>query len=319
MSYDKEKEIAVEAVRIAVALCERVREDIPAAIEKSDKSPVTVADFGAQALICKILGEAFPEDSIVGEEDADSLGKPEMADTLAKVACYVGEQIPDVTPEKVIIWINGGNGTVTSRYWTVDPVDGTKGFLRNDQYAVALALIEEGEVKVGVLGCPAMPLENSGTGVLYVAVRGEGSFMMPLAGIAMTPLQVVGAEDLKNRRFVESVESSHGDQDRQNRIARAAGITAPSLRVDSQAKYGMVASGKAALYLRLPSPQAPDYRENIWDHAAGSIVVEEAGGRVTDMNGKSLDFTAPQMIHNRGVIVSNGIIHDRVLQELVRC
>jgi len=89
------------------------------------------------------------------------------------------------------------------------------------------------------------------------------------------------------------------------------------VRVDSQAKYGIVSSGEAALYLRLPSPKYPNYRENIWHHAAGAIVVEEAGGKVTDMYGKPLDFaTASKMNDNRGVVVTNGEIHDTVIQAI---
>jgi 3'(2'), 5'-bisphosphate nucleotidase len=87
--------------------------------------------------------------------------------------------------------------------------------------------------------------------------------------------------------------------------------------MDSQAKYGAVARGEAALYLRLPSPKSPDYREKIWDHAAGSLVVEEAGGRVTDMHGRRLDFAADyKMNNNRGVIVSNGAMHQAVIEAL---
>jgi 3'(2'), 5'-bisphosphate nucleotidase len=87
--------------------------------------------------------------------------------------------------------------------------------------------------------------------------------------------------------------------------------------MDSQAKYGAVAWGQAALYLRLPSPRTPDYRENIWDHAAGTLIVEEAGGRVTDVKGAPLNFgIGTRMEENRGVVVSNGRIHDRVLEEL---
>lgn len=317
MAYEQEKKIAIEAALAAAKLCEKVRGNIPPAMEKGDKSPVTVADYGSQALICKALAESFPDDPVVGEEDATELKTPEMAENLTKVTNYVKEQIPEATPEKVIEWINQGNGKVGPRYWTLDPIDGTKGFLRQDQYAVALALVEAGEIKVGVLACPAMPVENNEPGMLYVAVRGEGSAMMPIAGGELTPIHVVQADDTANLRFVESVESSHGDQDRQNAVAKAAGITAASVRVDSQAKYGIVASGKAALYLRLPSPKSPNYRENIWDHAAGAIVVEEAGGRVSDIYGKPLNFAdGAKMVDNRGVVVSNGIIHDRVLSAL---
>lgn len=317
MKYDRELQIAIAAVVAAVRLCEQVRTDIPAAMEKRDKSPVTVADYGSQALICKALSEAFPGDMIVAEEDAEALSRPDMAHHLLNVTRYVGEQAPGATPDRVIAWIDRGNGIVAPRYWTLDPIDGTKGFLRGDQYAVALALVEEGNVKVGVLGCPAMAGEKGETGVLYVAVRGEGAFMKPLAGGKSSPLRVAGPGDREHMRFVESVESSHGDQERQNRIARAVGITAPPLRMDSQVKYGVLASGKALLYLRLPSPGAPDYREKIWDHAAGSIIIEEAGGRISDMHGKPLNFAdAATMDDIRGVIASNGVIHDRVLAAL---
>ncbi len=317
MTYAKEKEVAIAAATAAAKLCEQVRADIPQAIEKKDKSPVTVADFGAQAIICQALAAAFPDDPVVGEEDAKELRKPEMAETLAQVTHYVQAWSPDATPEDVTRWIDHGNGQVSSRYWTLDPIDGTKGFLRQDQYAVALALVENGEVKVGVLACPAMPLDGGQTGALYVAVRGEGATMVPLSGGEPQPLQVVTADDVANFRFVESVEAAHGDQSKQNAIAQAVGITTESFRVDSQAKYGIVASGKAALYLRLPSPKYPDYRENIWDHAAGAIVVEEAGGRVSDMYGQPLNFAdGSKMMNNRGVVVSNGTIHERVIAAL---
>ena len=120
-------------------------------------------------------------------------------------------------------------------------------------------------------------------------------------------------------RFVESVESAHGDQRRQGEIAKAVGITEPenSLRMDSQAKYAAIATGSAALYLRLPSPQQPDRRECIWDHAAGVIIVEEAGGCVTDLYGKKLDFmVGARLENNQGIVVSNGDMHDRVLEAL---
>ncbi len=317
MAYEKEKQLVIGVATAAAKLCEQVRADIPQAIEKKDKSPVTVADLGAQAVICKALGEAFPDDPVVGEEDATELRKPEMAETLTKVTNYVKAFLPDATSEDITRWIDHGNGKVSPRYWTLDPIDGTKGFLRQDQYAVALALVENGEVKVGVLACPAMPLDGGKTGALYVAVRGEGATMVPLSGGEPQLLQVVNSDDVANFRFVESVEAAHGDQSRQNAIAQAVGITTDSVRVDSQAKYGIVASGKAALYLRLPSPKYPDYRENIWDHAAGAIVVEEAGGRVTDMHGKPLNFAdGSKMMNNRGVVVSNGPIHDQVIAAL---
>ncbi|PZV01856.1 MAG: 3'(2'),5'-bisphosphate nucleotidase [Leptolyngbya sp.] len=318
MAYEQEKQVAMEAVRQAALLCETVRlEMVPKAIEKQDKSPVTVADYGAQAIICKALATTFPQDSVVGEEDAAALSEPALAPVLASVTAQVNRVITRATDSDVLSWINYGNGEVASRYWTLDPIDGTKGFLRGDQYAIALALVEDGDLKVGVLGCPFLSFKGEETGLMFVAVRGEGTVMVPLAGGVPKPIQVAKATDIERLRFVESVESGHGDQTQQKAVAAAAGITAPSIRMDSQAKYAAVAAGQAALYLRLPSPKTPDYREKIWDHAAGTLVVQEAGGKVTDMYGNPLDFAnSARLEHTRGVVVSNGAIHDDVLKAL---
>jgi 3'(2'), 5'-bisphosphate nucleotidase len=291
------------------------------ALEKSDKSPVTVADFGSQAVVCQILREAFPHDVIVAEEDSCDLRQPESRATLEKVAGYVRDFLPEVNPEGVCECIDMSTHSVARRYWTLDPIDGTKGFLRNDQYAIALALVEDGDIKVAALACPALPIDfdkpESGTGVLFAAVRGAGATMMPLGGGPAVVIHVANSAATAGMRFVESVESGHGDQALQSAIAQAAGISQPSLRMDSQAKYGAVARGDAALYLRLPSPKSPDYREKIWDHAAGVLIVEEAGGRVSDMTGKELDFASDyKMRDNRGVVVSNGLIHDNVIAAL---
>lgn len=326
----KEKQIAIEAVAQAAKLCATVRTDMVGSesLEKGDKSPVTVADFGAQALVCQHLKAAFPDDVIVGEEDSAELREVGHEKILAQVTGYVQQQHQTANEDMVCRWIDAGNGEVTNRYWTLDPIDGTKGFLRNDQYAVALALVESGILKVAVLACPSLPLalNNSqmGKGILFVAQQGEGAAMSSLDGVLngkprFIPIQVAAANQALSLRFVESVESGHGDHSRQKAIAEAVGITEPSLRMDSQAKYGAVARGDAALYLRLPSPKSPNYREKIWDHAAGALIVQEAGGTVTDMHGHPLDFSSGRKMEtNQGVVVSNGLIHEAVIAALAK-
>jgi 3'(2'), 5'-bisphosphate nucleotidase len=319
MLYEREQEVAIAAARMATSLCESIRREItPEAMEKRDRSPVTIADFGSQAIICQMLSQAFPEDAVVGEEDAAVLRQPEMLENLTQVTTCVQSAMPDATPDQVLNWIDHGNGQVGQRFWTLDPIDGTKGFLRGDQYAVAIALVEDGEVKLGILACPAFAAEmtpTQTTGALFVAVRGQGAIMLPLQDGTPHPIQVASAPD--RLRFVEGVEAAHSDHSQQEAIARFVGITAPSLRIDSQAKYGVVACGQASLYLRLPSPKTPNYREKIWDHAAGSILIQEAGGRVTDVHGKPLDFTqGAELIANQGVIVSNTTHHEAVLAAL---
>jgi 3'(2'), 5'-bisphosphate nucleotidase len=90
--------------------------------------------------------------------------------------------------------------------------------------------------------------------------------------------------------------------------------------MDSQAKYGILARGDGSVYLRLPTKKG--YEEKIWDHAAGCIIVEEAGGKVTDLTGKPLDFSQGKTLSkNKGVIATNGKLHDIVMsavQKVVR-
>jgi 3'(2'), 5'-bisphosphate nucleotidase len=322
MTLDRELAVARDAVRAAAVLCEDVRHEmVGESLTKEDRSPVTVADFGAQAVICRRLAREFPDDPVVAEEDSEVLRSADGAEALERVTAYLSRHVDGVTAGDATAWIDHGNGTVSSRYWTLDPIDGTKGFLRGDQYAVALALVIDGDLKVGALACPALPADpddpRGAHGLLFTAVRGRGASVEALREGSPARIRVADGDDVSRFRLVESVVKAHGNMSLQERVASSIGFRSEPVRMDSQAKYGAVARGQAALYLRLPSPRTPDYRENIWDHAAGALIVEEAGGRVTDVRGRRLDFAGgPRMVDNRGVVVSNGRIHDRVLAAL---
>jgi len=317
---------AVAAVRDAATVCQDVQRNLvtAATLEKKDRSPVTVADFASQALVCSSLLASSKVHAVVGEENADELREPGNEATRDQVAEHVRQvRGADVGVEQALDWIDVGGVTPDGsqqRYWTLDPIDGTKGFLRGEQYAIALGLIEEGRVVLGVLGCPNLTGPDGKPGVLLSAVRGQGTQARPLAGTGeagVTPIRVSDIERTAEARFCESVESGHSDQDQSAQIAAALEITEEPVRVDSQAKYAIVARGEAQIYLRLPTRK--DYREKIWDHAAGAIVVEEAGGRVTDVRGQALDFGHGRKLeHNRGIIATNGAIHDAVLEAVAR-
>jgi 3'(2'), 5'-bisphosphate nucleotidase len=301
-----EANIAIAAAKRASILCKHVQHSVKfTSLNKPDQSPVTIADFGAQAIICKSIAEAFPNDAIVAEESS-SLLRQSVSQLRA-----VQRLIPDATSDQILDWIDLGQGKVRERFWTLDPIDGTKGFLRKEQYAIAIALIESGEVKVGVMACPAFE-----EGCLFVAIREQGTRRISLA---TGETQMLSGSDSPTFRLVESIETSHGDPERQRAIAQSVGLTAPTLQMDSQAKYGAIALGHAVLYMRLPWKEKLDYRENIWDHAAGAIIVEEAGGRVTDMNGSALNFAiAPQLVENHGIIASRGELHAAVLASIAQ-
>jgi len=315
-AYAAELEAALEAVRAAARVCRAVQQRLVTAdtLEKKDKSPVTVADFASQAIVCQRLAGVLPEDLVVGEEDSAELRAEDQAGLRAAVAREVAAEVHGEVDEATVLdWIDrGGAQADTGRYWTLDPIDGTKGFLRGEQYAVALGLIENGQVVLGVLGCPNLE-GHEGPGLLFSAVRGQGAREHALAGTGQgTPLHVAKVATPGEARFCESVESAHSDQSESARIAARLGITQEPFRIDSQCKYGAVARGDASIYLRMPTRK--DYREKIWDHAAGKIVVEEAGGRVTDVFGNDLDFSRGRTLEdNRGIVATSGAIHDEVI------
>jgi 3'(2'), 5'-bisphosphate nucleotidase len=204
----------------------------------------------------------------------------------------------------------------------LDPLDGTKGYLRGGQYAVALARIEHGQVTLGVLGCPSLASEtgsHSGNlGTVAVAVRGQGAWCTALdAPDEPRPMQVSDCADPARARLMRSFESGHTNTGQIDAIARALGVQAEPVRMDSQAKYAVLAGGGAELLFRLLSPKALEYKEKIWDQAAGSIILEEAGGRVTDLEGRPLDFTAGRTLaNNTGLLASNNRLHEPALRAI---
>lgn len=322
-SYDVELRSGLEAVRAAARVCRAVQQRLVTAeaLEKKDKSPVTVADFASQAIVCQRLEAAFPEDLLVGEEGSAELRDGSQVPLRDAVVREVAAEVPGAPgADAVLDWIDRGAADGSSdRYWTLDPIDGTKGFLRGEQYAVALGLLEGSQVMVGFLGCPNLPDGSGGQGALFAAVRGQGARAYSLwdeGDQNGREIRVSDIRDTSEARFCESVESAHSNQEEAAEIARQLGITQEPFRIDSQCKYASVARADASVYLRMPT--RADYREKIWDHAGGMIVVEEAGGRVTDVNGSDLDFSHGRTLEeNRGIVATCGPIHDRVI-EVVR-
>ena len=188
---------------------------------------------------------------MIGEEESDDLRAPDASELLDAVVGLVASQRGDaVSSGAVLDWISVGSSAGTAdRYWTLDPIDGTKGFLRGEQYAIALGLIERGEVILGVLGCPNLPNPDGSTGAIFAAIDGS---CQAWYGSATTPqpVRVAAPASLAEARFCESVESGHSNQDHSALIAARLGITAEPYRIDSQCKYAAVARGDASIYLR---------------------------------------------------------------------
>ncbi|XP_065629194.1 3'(2'),5'-bisphosphate nucleotidase 1 [Quercus suber] len=327
MSYENELAAANKAASLAARLCQKVQKELLQSDvqSKSDKSPVTVADYGSQALVSFVLENELPSESfsLVAEEDSGDLRKESGQETLQRITKLVNDtllsdgsfSVSSLTTEDVLRAIDRGKseGGSHGRHWVLDPIDGTKGFLRGDQYAIALALLDEGKVALGVLACPNLPLvsisgdsqhsSHDEVGCLFFAKVGAGTYMQSLDGSLPKKVHVSTTENPEEASLFESFEAAHSLHDLSSSIAKKLGVKAPPVRIDSQAKYGALSRGDGAVYLRFPHK---GYREKIWDHAAGCIVVTEAGGVVTDAAGNPLDFSQGRYLDlDTGIIVTN--------------
>lgn len=317
---------AIDAVTAACAVTRRVSLTRGSgALSKGDGSPVTVADFAAQAVISRLLGERLGPIALLGEESGAVL--QEAPAHLQATVDAVQAAWPGATAADVLSSIDAGRGPLSEHgFWTVDPVDGTKGFLRGQQYAVALAWVEGGRATVGVLGCPNLARAGrsatvpDAVGTLYFAARGEGAFERTAADEA-APMRALSrrAETPASAPLVlcSSVEGERSDPGDLRRVMDAAGAASEPLLLDSQCKYAVVARGDADAYVRIP--RRGHYVERIWDHAAGSLIAEEAGCVVTDVDGVNLDFgRGAALSANRGVVCAAPGAHARVLAALAR-
>ncbi|KAM3207404.1 hypothetical protein ACQJBY_062564 [Aegilops geniculata] len=334
-SYAPELGAAKKAVALAARLCQTVQQEIVKSDiqSKADKTPVTVADYGSQVLVSLVLNMEVTSASfsMVAEEDSEDLRKDGAEEILERITDLVNKTLAEdgsydivLSKEAILSAIDTGKseGGPSGRHWVLDPIDGTKGFVRGGQYAIALALLDEGRVVLGVLGCPNLPFtsvsnlsgSSSGdqTGALFSAAIGCGAEVQSLDGSPPQKISVCTIDNPANASFFESYEGAHSMRDFTGSVAEKLGVQAPPVRIDSQAKYGALARGDGAIYWRFPHE---GYRETIWDHAAGSIVVTEAGGVVKDASGNDLDFSKGRyLVRDTGIIATNKQLMPSVLK-----
>ena len=300
-------EAAVAAVAAAMpalrVLGETLRSVPP--IEKEDGSPVTAADYAVQAIVVgglrARLGGAVP---IVGEEHADSLAAARRPDAERLVVDAVRGALGWMSRADAMRAIDGDPPRPGDPFWTIDPIDGTKGFLQSAQCSICLARIEGAHVTVGVLGCPRLgprgdlDVHLQGPGVVYCAELGRGASERR-DGHAPVPLRPAFAGG--ELRWARSHNRSRSPSpSRLEPLLREGGPLA-CVSMDSQCKYALLARGDADLVVRLP--RGAGQRESVWDHASGVLVAAEAGARVTDASGRPLDFS-----HGASLAANDGVL-----------
>jgi 3'(2'), 5'-bisphosphate nucleotidase len=187
-----------------------------------------------------------------------------------------------------------------SRVWMVDPLDGTTGFIEgNGDFAVQIGLAEDGECVLGVVYQPL-------TGVLYRAVRGGGAWVeRPQAEPERA--RVSDHIDLATMRLAAS--RSHRSP-RMDRVVQSFGVKQEVRRGSVGIKVGLIVEQQCDLYVHL-SP-----RTKQWDTCAPEIILQEAGGRLTDLFGRPLRYNSPEVQNRNGIVASNGVAHAQVIAAL---
>ncbi|XP_017249782.1 PAP-specific phosphatase HAL2-like isoform X2 [Daucus carota subsp. sativus] len=313
-------------------------------------------DWSVQATVSWMLCEYFGSESvsIIAEEDVQALSEPDSEGLLGMVVTTVNEALAKapiyglngpgkalMAPQvlEAISRCNSSGGPV-GKHWVLDPVDGTLGFVRGDQYAIALALIDDGKVVIGILGCPNYPLEKeslnyhdnglhkfsssstSEVGCVIYTSKGSGeAWMQPLIhgneGLqgpnCAKLIKVSAIDDPALATFCESVEGANTNHSFTAGLANGVGLRNKPLRVHSMVKYAAIARGDAEIYMKFARG---GYKEKIWDHAAGVLIVQEAGGVVTDAGGRPLNFSRGMYLEglDRGIVACSGVkLHEKII------
>lgn len=282
---------------------------------KADRTPVTIADYAVQAYISQALQNEYPQDGMMGEESSSSLIADE--NLLSSVANQLNPHLGAVNNADVAMWIDHGQTNSKQRYWVLDPVDGTKGFLRRMQYVTALALMVDDEIVLSVIGCPQLSLHGATGGIAFAAFN-EGAYWQSFSKPEkLHPLEVSQQTSISRARLLRSFEDAHTNTGQIESFCQVANLRNAAVLMDSQAKYVLLANGDGEVLLRLPAEDRPNYRENIWDQAPAFRLIKEAGGEMTDRFGNTLDFTTgTTLAKNSGIVATNGFLHQETLDIL---
>lgn len=309
-------------------------------IEKDDLSPVTVGDFAIQALLAATLHRAFPDDGFVGEEDAAEVrNNPALLDRIWDLLESQGATDALGTKEAVCEMIDlCGNGVpeVGRRVWVFDPIDGTKTFVRGEMYAVNVALLEGGRQVLSVVGLPVLSmdvkapvfndtLDPTGRGCILFGVKGYGAYVRPL--LQSSPDEVVeirrleshaekvtALADLRSVTCGDGELAGSGIDDAHVAICRKLGVEFPGCDLLGWVpRWATLAMGLANMTVWVYKRR--DRLAKIWDHAGAMLLFEEVGGKVTDVDGKEIDFSAGRkMTANYGFVAAPRNLHAAVLK-----
>lgn len=308
---------ALAAMEAAGEVLQALGTEIERSIHKEDATPVTAADFAVQAVIAGLLEVEQPRDALLAEEGSALLRSRIHADLLGTVVQAVERVRPGSEARQILGWLDYSGPEPSVQTWALDPIDGTAGLLRGREFVTALALLRDGQVELGALLCPRSRRFGIG-GCVALAVRGAGAWAAGLPRGEWRRLQATAPMDGRPPRLIRSVESGRTTRRRLARIREDLGMAPAEIALDGQVKYLALAAGDGELAVRLPRRDGTIV-EHVWDHAAGVLLVEEAGGEASDVLGTRLDFGRGRRLEvNLGVVASAAGLHPRAIDAIGR-
>ena len=264
-AYERELDVAARIAREASVLVRAYHGKQLDVQFKGGDEPVSEADHAASALLVARLRDAFPDDVVLSEELPDTgerLGKP--------------------------------------RVWMVDPIDGTRDFVRGENgFCVMVGLAVDGRPAVGAVGHPL-------TEHVYAGAVGAGAWREDASGERM-PLHTSTLSQPPDIRLVAS--KSHRSA-RIDAVKRTLQITDEMNIGSIGLKIGLVSEALRDLYVYTGG------RTKIWDTCGPEAILAGAGGRMTDVDGKPLVYDQPDLYNRRGLVASNGPLHDFVIDAI---
>ncbi len=296
----------IEAVQHAARLTSTIQAGTIDASAKGDASPVTVADYGAQAILCRAIQAHFPADGVMGEEGSAGFQEYVTPDAQQSLAALMGDILgTSVTPADITAWLDiGQDRQHARRVWVIDPIDGTKGFVNGRYYAICVGLLIDSQPAQAVIGLPRSPLDVDGS-IAYTT--GDGVTVMDMRGNNARSVQASRrAADDDALLILESVTLPDIQHQRADAIRQSAGLQSATIeRYDSQLKYTCIAAGYGDLFVRLPRDVQADPHK-AWDHVAGVALLRASGATFTDVRGRPVDFSQGDVLPHLGFIASNG-------------
>ena len=294
--FDSELKIAVETVKIATEITKWFRNVGFKSFQKQDNSPVTLADYASQFFISFRIAESFPEDQIIAEEtDEVKLTGNDL--DMIKI-CYDDLNIDiemDLTQKNI----------KSGRQWTVDPIDGTKGFQKNLSYAIGIGLMINSKPRISIIGVPNF--NEKGTAI-FIAEKENGA-KVSYGGEPFSSIEVSKQDTLSESILCHSL---HYDEPWVMKFASEISIS-KFIQMDSMAKFCLIANGDADIFIKPLNKE----RSFSWDFLPGTLLVTEAGGKVSDLNGNPLKFLDEKLIVSApGFIASNSSIHQEILNSM---